>query len=118
MYCQDGHLNLDCGSLSAVRIRRVVSDFESSDVRSSVKFYVEHLGLESLMDHGWIVTLIDPNNPAQQLSVVLHDETASVVPDVSFEVGDVDGVYGLAKQMGAEITTSSRRRPRESDDSS
>src|SRR5699024_7936710 len=118
MYCQDGHINLNCGSLSAVRIRRVVSDFESSDVRSSVKFYVEHLRLESLIDHGWLVTLIDPNNPAQQLSVVLHDETASVVPDVSFEVDDVDGVYGLEKQRAAVITTSSRRMPRESDDSS
>src|SRR5699024_9079937 len=106
------------GTLSAVMIRRVGSDFESADVGSSVKFYVEHLGLESLMDHGWIVTLIDPNNPAQQLSVVLHDETASVVADVSFEVDAVDGVYGMAKQMGGEITTSSRRRPRESDDSS
>src|SRR5690625_479164 len=84
-------------------IRRVVPDFESSDVRNSVKFYVELLGFEPVMDHGWIVTLAGPNNSAQQMSLVSHDETASVVPDVSIEVDDVDAVYELAKRMGAEI---------------
>lgn len=55
------------------------------------------------MDHGWIVTLADPKDPARQLSVASHDETASVVPDVSIEVDDVEAVYALAQQMGAEI---------------
>ena len=84
-------------------VRRIVPDFQSSDVRESVEFYSGLLGLEQVMDHGWIVTLADPNDPARQLSVASRDESAAVVPDVSSEVDDVDAVYALAQQLGAEI---------------
>lgn len=84
-------------------VRRIVPDFESSDVGSSIDFYSGLLGLEQVMDHGWIVTLADPNDSTRQLSVASHDESASVVPDVSIEVDDVDSVYALAQQRGAEI---------------
>lgn len=52
---------------------------------------------------GWIVTLADPNDSARQLSVISRDESASVVPDVSIEVDDVEEIYALAQGMGAEI---------------
>ena len=84
-------------------IRRVVPDFQSSDLRSSVEFYSGLLGLEQVMDHGWIVTLADPSDSTRQVSVVSHDASASVMPDVSIEVDDVDAVYAMAKQLGAEI---------------
>ncbi|MCC3764205.1 VOC family protein [Glycomyces sp. TRM65418] len=84
-------------------VRRIVPDFQSADVRGSVEFYSGLLGLEQVMDHGWIVTLADPNDPARQLSVASHDASAPVVPDVSVEVDDVDATYRLAQQMGAEI---------------
>ncbi|HLS62780.1 MAG TPA: VOC family protein [Ruania sp.] len=84
-------------------VLRIVPDFRSSDVRASADFYSDLLGLQQVMDHGWIVTLADPKDPARQLSVASHDETASVVPDVSIEVDDVEAVYALAQQMGAEI---------------
>lgn len=84
-------------------VRRIVPDFESSDVRGSVEFYSGLLGLEPVMDHGWIVTLADPNDSARQLSVASRDESASVVPEVSIEVDDVDATYRSAQQMGAEI---------------
>ena len=84
-------------------IRRIVPDFQSADVRSSVEFYSGLLGLEQVMDHGWIVTLADPNDSTRQLSLASHEESALVVPNASIEVDDVDAVHALAKQMGAEI---------------
>lgn len=84
-------------------VRRIVPDFKSSALRTSVEFYSKLLGLEQVMDHGWIVTLADPKDPVRQLSVASHDETAGEVPDVSIEVDDVDAVYRLAQGMGAEI---------------
>lgn len=84
-------------------VRRIVPDFQSADVRASAEFYSGLLGLEQVMDHGWIVTLADPDDPARQLSVASHDESAPVVPEVSIEVDDVDATYRLAQQMGAEI---------------
>ncbi|OOC01616.1 bleomycin resistance protein [Amycolatopsis azurea DSM 43854] len=55
------------------------------------------------MDHGWIVTLADPDRPEVQLSLMTHDETAPVVPVASIEVDDVDAAYASAKAAGAEI---------------
>src|SRR5699024_6700913 len=72
--------------------------------RALSSFYADLLGLKPVMDHGWIATLANPSNPIQQLSVASHDESAPIVPDVSIEVDDVDAVYALAQQMGAEIT--------------
>ncbi|WP_306856077.1 VOC family protein [Amycolatopsis roodepoortensis] len=61
------------------------------------------LGFEVVMDHGWIVTLADPERPEVQLSLMTHDETAPVVPAVSIQVDDVDAAYEEAKASGAEI---------------
>ncbi|WET76506.1 VOC family protein [Amycolatopsis sp. QT-25] len=61
------------------------------------------LGFEVVMDHGWIVTLADPDRPEVQLSLMTHDETAPVVPAVSIQVDDVDAAYEEAKASGAEI---------------
>ncbi|MEV7549329.1 VOC family protein [Amycolatopsis sp. NPDC089917] len=61
------------------------------------------LGFTVVMDHGWIVTLADPDRPEVQLSLMTHDETAPVVPVASIEVDDVDAAYAAAKAAGAEI---------------
>jgi hypothetical protein len=44
------------------------------------------------MDHGWIVTMADPQRP-EALSIMTHDATASVVPVASIQVDDVDASY-------------------------
>jgi uncharacterized glyoxalase superfamily protein PhnB len=61
------------------------------------------LGLRPVMDHGWIMTLADPDRPAVQLSLMTHDATAPVVPAVSIEVDDVDECFAAAVRAGAEI---------------
>jgi catechol 2,3-dioxygenase-like lactoylglutathione lyase family enzyme len=66
-------------------------------------FYQDVLGLRPVMDHGWIVTLADPDRPQVQLSLMTHDETAPVTPAVSFEVDEVDACYAAAVRAGAEI---------------
>src|ERR1043165_2855547 len=84
-------------------IRRIVPNFQTADVRGTAAFYSGLLGLEQVMDHGWIVALADPEDSARQLGVASHDASGPVVPDVSVEVDDVDARYALAQQMGAEI---------------
>jgi catechol 2,3-dioxygenase-like lactoylglutathione lyase family enzyme len=84
-------------------VRRIVPNATTRDVQGSSAFYGELLGLEPVMDHGWIVTLADPADPGRQLSVMSHDESAPVTPDVSIEVDDVDAVHAEAVRRGAEI---------------
>ena len=84
-------------------IRRVVPDFQADDPGASAGFYTEVLGLDVAMDLGWIVTLVAPDNPAAQITLLREDATASVQPDASIEVDDVDAVYDAAQRAGYEI---------------
>ncbi|HEX3813869.1 MAG TPA: VOC family protein [Mycobacteriales bacterium] len=84
-------------------VLRVVPDLASTDIHASKDFYGNVLGLQPVMDHGWIVTLADPERPGAQLSIMTHDETAPVFPAVSVQVDDVDACHAAAVKAGAEI---------------
>ena len=84
-------------------VRRIVPNFGSADPGANHEFYGEVLGLEAVMDLGWIVTLADPGNPTAQLSLMREDATAPVRPDVSVEVDDVDAAHAAAQRLGCEI---------------
>lgn len=84
-------------------VERVVPDLTSRSLEDAKVFYARVLGLEPVMDHGWIVTLANPHRPSAQISLSTHDETAPVVPDVSVQVDDVDSAYAAAVREGADI---------------
>jgi predicted enzyme related to lactoylglutathione lyase len=77
--------------------------FQAQDPEASGEFYRQVLGLEVAMDHGWIVTFADPDNPTAQISVMREDASAPVEPDASIEVDDVDAAHDAAVRIGCEI---------------
>jgi catechol 2,3-dioxygenase-like lactoylglutathione lyase family enzyme len=92
--------------------RRVVPDLSSTPLEAAKGFYGDLLGLRPLMDHGWIVTLADPERPDAQIGLMTHDATAPVIPDVSVQVDDVDACHAAAVQAGAEIVYPLTLKPR------
>src|ERR1700712_749742 len=84
-------------------VRRVVPDLTSSSLEVTSAFYADVLGLQPVMDHGWIVTLADPDQPGVQLSLMTHDASAPVVPEVSVQVDDVDACHAAAIRARADI---------------
>jgi predicted enzyme related to lactoylglutathione lyase len=85
-----------------MRVRRVVPDLHG-DPGASRSFYEDVIGLELRMDMGWIATFGSPSNETAQLTVIRHDATGPVAPDVSIEVEDVDAVHAKAVEDGFEI---------------
>jgi catechol 2,3-dioxygenase-like lactoylglutathione lyase family enzyme len=83
-------------------IRRVMPDIRSEAMEESRDFY-RLLGFEEVMNQGWIITLASPSNPTAQVTFMSRDKTAPVVPDMSVEVDDVDAVYAVMRESGAEI---------------
>lgn len=83
-------------------VRRVVPDIQSEAMEESRDFYLL-LGLEEVMNLGWVMTLASPSNPTAQVIFMSRDETAPVQPDMSIEVDDVDAVYAAMVDSGAEI---------------
>ncbi|MDP9848782.1 VOC family protein [Streptosporangium lutulentum] len=83
-------------------VRRIVPNIESEALEESAEFY-GLLGLEEVMNHGWIMTLASPSAPTVQVSVMTGDKTAPVTSDMSIEVDDVDAAYAAMCDSGAEI---------------
>jgi len=81
---------------------RAVPVLTVGDLRAAVASYRAVLGVEVLMDHGWIVTL-GASGGGAQLSLMEDDETAPVTPAASLQVEDVDGAHAEAVAAGLEI---------------
>ena len=83
-------------------VRRVVPNLTVTDLAGVRDAYVATLGLTEVMNHGWILTLADTDR-GHQISLMTQDLTASVNPDVSVEVDDVDAAHDAAVAAGLQI---------------
>lgn len=84
-------------------IRRVVPDLHGENPPDSREFYEKVLGFDLVMDQGWVVTFVAPENPAAQITVIRADASAPLNPDVSIEVDDADEAFAAAQEMGCDI---------------
>jgi predicted enzyme related to lactoylglutathione lyase len=83
-------------------VERVVPILTVDDLDLAVEQYRAVLGLQVVMNHGWIATLADAEH-RHQLSLMTRDATAAVNPTVSIEVDDVDAAHDVAVQVGLQI---------------
>jgi uncharacterized glyoxalase superfamily protein PhnB len=86
-----------------VSVERIVPDLTCQSLPLAARFYQEVLGLEPVMDQGWIMTMADPRQPRCQISFMNRDETGPENPMVSIQVDDVDAAYAAAVKAGAEV---------------
>jgi catechol 2,3-dioxygenase-like lactoylglutathione lyase family enzyme len=84
-------------------VLRIVPNLLSSDPARAREFYGELLGLDVVMDLGWIVTFASDAVANPQISVAVEGGSGTSVPDLSVEVDDVDEVYRRASAAGFEI---------------
>ncbi len=89
-------------------IRRVVPDLASKRLENTRAFYVNVFGFQVAMDmpinRGRIVTLISPDNPTAQISLLSgHPSTSPQEPNLTIEVQDADAVHAKAVADGAQI---------------
>ena len=84
-------------------VKRIVTNFAATDVSKARHFYADILGLEVVMDHGWIVTFASPAQMAPQVSVATEGGSGMPVPDISIEVDDLDEVERRVREAGLAI---------------
>ncbi|MDN5864339.1 MAG: VOC family protein [Gammaproteobacteria bacterium] len=86
-----------------MKVKRIVANIASPDVDKARRFYQELLGLEVLMDMGWIRTLGNDSQMATQLSVMSEGGSGTPVPDLSIEVDDIDAALERMREAGVPI---------------
>jgi catechol 2,3-dioxygenase-like lactoylglutathione lyase family enzyme len=84
-------------------VRRIVANLAAADPAPVRAFYEGLLGLEVVMDHGWILTLASAASQTPQLSIASEGGSGTPVPDLSIEVDDVDEIHRRAISAELEI---------------
>lgn len=84
-------------------VKRIVTNIATPEIARAEKFYCEILGLNELMNHGWIVTYGSDIKMNIQISFAVEGGAGSPVPDLSIEVDDVDATYIAMKNAGFKI---------------
>ena len=67
------------------------------------RFYQEVLGLDVLMDMGWIATYGSPQKATVQVSIMSEVGSGTPVPDLSIEVDDLEVALSRVKAAGITI---------------
>jgi len=86
-----------------VKVKRIVSNVATSNLDKADAFYKEMLGLEVLMDLGWIRTYGSSARMTIQVSVMSEGGSGTAVPDMSIEVDDVEEALVRVRKAGIAI---------------
>lgn len=84
-----------------MRIERIAPILTVDDAPAAVAQHTAILGMQVVMDMGWIAFLAD--GQGRQIGLMTRDATAPVNPDVSVFVDDVEAAHAAAVAAGAEV---------------
>ena len=73
-----------------MQVKRIVANIAAENVAAARRFYQDILGLDLLMDHGWIATYGSSQKMSVQVSIASEGGSGTPVPDLSIEVDDLD----------------------------
>ena len=95
-----------------MKVNRIVSNVAASHVDKARVFYEEILGLEVLMDLGWIRTYGSSSKMTIQVSVMSEGGSGTAVPDMSIEVDNVEEALTRVRKAGIAIEYGPATEPR------
>ena len=84
-------------------VRRIVPNVAADRIDAANAFYGNALGMQVVMNLGWIVTFAAVGDMSPQISVATEGGSGTPVPDVSIEVDDVSDVHRRMQRSGFDI---------------
>jgi catechol 2,3-dioxygenase-like lactoylglutathione lyase family enzyme len=86
-----------------MKVKRIVANIATDDVAKAKRFYHDILGLEVLMDHGWLATYGSAEKMTVQVGIATEGGSGTPVPDLSIEVDDVEEALARIKKAKIRI---------------
>jgi catechol 2,3-dioxygenase-like lactoylglutathione lyase family enzyme len=86
-----------------MKVKRIVANIQTESVETAASFYRDVLGLETLMDHGWLRTYGSGEKMTVQVSVASEGGSGTRTPDLSVEVDDLETALERVKDGGFRI---------------
>jgi catechol 2,3-dioxygenase-like lactoylglutathione lyase family enzyme len=84
-------------------VKRIVPNIASDQLDKAKSFYAEILGMDVVMDLGWIVTFAAAASTNPQVSIATEGGSGTPVPDLSVEVDNFDEVLLRVRRSGLSI---------------
>ncbi len=81
-----------------MKVKRIVANLAVPDPARAKQFYQDILGLDVLMDMGWIATYGSQEKMTVQISFMTEGGSGAPVPDLSVEVDDLDAALARLKK--------------------
>jgi catechol 2,3-dioxygenase-like lactoylglutathione lyase family enzyme len=86
-----------------MKVKRIVANVETANPSAVARFYKDVLGLDPLMDHGWIATYGTDGTMPLQVSFASEGGAGTPVPGLSIEVDDVEAVFSAVVKGGYPV---------------
>ena len=86
-----------------MKVTRIVANRATSDLKKAAAFYRDILGLELIMDHGWLQTYGFDAKMTVQVSFGTEGGSGTPVPDLSIEVDDLEVALARFKKANVPI---------------
>jgi catechol 2,3-dioxygenase-like lactoylglutathione lyase family enzyme len=86
-----------------MEVRRIVANIATPDPAAAEAFYRDLLGLDLLMDHGWLRTYGSAEKMTVQVGIASQGGSGTPVPDLSIEVDDVSEALERVRRAGIAI---------------
>jgi catechol 2,3-dioxygenase-like lactoylglutathione lyase family enzyme len=86
-----------------MQVKRIVANIAAENVAAARRFYQDILGLDLLMDLGWIATYGSSKRMSVQVSIMSEGGSGTPVPDLSIEVDDLDTALQRMKKAKVAI---------------
>jgi len=84
-------------------VKRIVANVAADRIDTAQAFYGDALGMNVVMDLGWITTFAADGSVTPQISVATEGGSGTPVPDISIEVDDLSEVHDRMLAAGFEI---------------
>jgi catechol 2,3-dioxygenase-like lactoylglutathione lyase family enzyme len=86
-----------------MKVKRIVANRAVTDPAAAKSFYQDILGLDVLMDMGWIATHGSSQAMSIQISFMTEGGSGAPVPDLSIEVDDLESALARVKKAKLPI---------------
>ena len=86
-----------------MQVKRIVTNINAPNPEQARAFYVDALGLDVVMDMGWIMTVQAQTDATPQISIASEGGSGTAVPDLSIEVDDLDEALRRMQAGGFSI---------------
>ena len=84
-------------------VRRIVANIATDRLDGARAFYGDLLGMNIVMNLGWIMTFAADGSMTPQISVAIEGGSGTTVPDLSIEVDDLSDVHRRMRAAGFKI---------------